>query len=137
MYLKRYNKLKWCLIMEEFNNAINKLQKKAYSTTAKVEILNNFASQLSNLTDFTGEIYIGTVSDNDKEFSLYLPINMKENRVYFKSNWDLDLENNLKDKKITITDEGIRNLHFLILKIDKHNKTQNEIFLKISQIIDL
>ena len=123
--------------MKEFNNAINKLQKKAYSTRAKVEILNNFASQLSNLTDLATEIYIGTVSDNGKEFSLYLPINMKENRTYFKSNWDLDLENNLKNKEITITDEGIRNLHFLILKIDKHNKTQNEIFLKISQIIDL
>ena len=123
--------------MKEFNNVINKLQKKAYSTTAKVEILNNFASQLSNLTDLATEIYIGTVSDNDKEFSLYLPINRKENRVYFKSNWDLDLENNLENKKITITDEGIRNLHFLFLKIDKHNKTQNEIFLKISQIIDL
>ena len=123
--------------MKEFNNAINKLQKKAYSTRAKVEILNNFANQLSNLTDLATEIYIGTVSDNDKDFSLYLPINMKENRVYFKSNWDLDLENNLKNKQITITDEGIRNLYFLILKIDKHNKTQNEIFLKISQIIDL
>lgn len=123
--------------MKEFNDIINKLQKKAYSTTAKVEILNNFANQLSNLTDLATEIYIGTVSDNDKEFSLYLPINMKENRVYFKSNWDLDLENNLENKKITITDEGIRNLHFLFLKIDKHNKTQNEIFLKISQIIDL
>lgn len=123
--------------MKEFNNVINKLQKKAYSTTAKVEILNNFASQLSNLTDLATEIYIGTVSDNDKEFSLYLPINRKENRVYFKSNWDLDLENNLENKKITITDEGIRNLHFLFLKIDKYNKTQNEIFLKISQIIDL
>ena len=123
--------------MKEFNNVINKLQKKAYSTRAKVEILNNFASQLSDLTDLATEIYIGTVSDNDKEFSLYLPINMKENRVYFKSNWDLDLENNLENKKITITDEGIRNLHFLILQIDKHNKTQNEIFLKISQIIDL
>lgn len=123
--------------MKEFNNVINKLQKKAYSTTAKVEILNNFASQLSNLTDLATEIYIGTVSDNGKEFSLYLPINMKENRVYFKSNWDLDLENNLENKKITITDEGIRNLHFLFLKIDKYNKTQNEIFLKISQIIDL
>lgn len=123
--------------MKEFNNVINKLQKKAYSTTAKVEILNNFANQLSNLTDLATEIYIGTVSDNEKEFSLYLPINMKENRVYFKSNWDLDLENNLENKKITITDEGIRNLHFLFLKIDKHNKTQNEIFLKISQIIDL
>ena len=123
--------------MKEFNNVINKLQKKAYSTTTKVEILNNFASQLSNLTDLATEIYIGTVSDNGKEFSLYLPINMKENRVYFKSNWDLDLENNLENKKITITDEGIRNLHFLFLKIDKYNKTQNEIFLKISQIIDL
>lgn len=123
--------------MKEFNNAINKLQKKAYSNTSKVEILNDFANQLSNLTDLATEIYIGTVSDNDKEFSLYLPINRKENRVYFKSNWDLDLENNLKNKQITITDEGIRNLYFLILKIDKHNKTQNEIFLKISQIIDL
>ena len=123
--------------MKEFNDAINKLQKKAYSTKAKVEILNNFANQLSNLTDLATEIYIGTVSDNDKDFSLYLPINRKENRVYFKSNWDLDLENNLKNKQITITDEGIRNLYFLILKIDKHNKTQNEIFLKISQIIDL
>ena len=123
--------------MKEFNNVINKLQKKAYSTTTKVEILNNFASQLSNLTDLATEIYIGTVSDNGKEFSLYLPINMKENRVYFKSNWDLDLENNLENKKITITDEGIRNLHFLFLKIDKYNKTQNKIFLKISQIIDL
>ncbi len=123
--------------MKEFNDAINKLQKKAYSTRAKVEILNNFANQLSNLTDLVTEIYIGTVSDNDKEFSLYLPINMKENRVYFKSKFQLDLENNLKNKEITITDEGIRNLHFLILKIDKHNKTQNEIFLKISQIIDL
>lgn len=123
--------------MKEFNNVINKLQKKAYSTRAKVEILNNFASQLSDLTDLVTEIYIGTVSDNDKEFSLYLPINMKENRVYFKSNWDLDLENNLENKKITITDEGIRNLHFLFLKIDKYNKKQNEIFLKISQIIDL
>ena len=123
--------------MKEFNNVINKLQKKAYSTTTKVEILNNFASKLSNLTDLATEIYIGTVSDNGKEFSLYLPINMKENRVYFKSNWDLDLENNLKDKEITITDEGVRNLYFLILKIDKHNQTQNEIFLKMSQIIDL
>lgn len=123
--------------MKEFNNVINKLQKKAYSTKAKVEILNNFANQLSNLTDLATEIYIGTVSDNDKDFSLYLPINMKENRVYFKSNWDLDLENNLKNKQITITDEGLRNVNFLILKIDKHNKTQNEIFLKISQIIDL
>ena len=123
--------------MKEFNNVINKLQKKAYSTTTKVEILNNFANQLSNLTDLATEIYIGTVSDNGKEFSLYLPINMKENRVYFKSNWDLDLENNLENKKITITDEGIRNLHFLFLKIDKYNKTQNEICLKISQIIDL
>ena len=132
-----HNKLKWCLIMKEFNNAINKLQKKAYSTRAKVEILNNFANQLSNLTDLATEIYIGTVSDNGKEFSLYLPINMKDNRTYFKSNWDLDLENNLKNKEITITNEGIRNLHFLILKIDKHNKTQSEIFLKISQIIDL
>lgn len=123
--------------MKEFNNIINKLQKKAYSNTSKVEILNNFANQLSNLTDLATEIYIGTVSDNDKDFSLYLPINRKENRVYFKSNWDLDLENNLKNKQITITDEGLRNLYFLILKIDKHNKTQNEIFLKISQIIDL
>ena len=123
--------------MKEFNNVINKLQKKAYSTTAKVEILNNFASKLSDLTDLATEIYIGTVSDNNKEFSLYLPINMKESRVYFKSKFQLDLENNLKDKKITITDEGIRNLHFLILEIDKHNKTQNEIFLKMSQIIDL
>ena len=123
--------------MKEFNNVINKLQKKAYSTTAKVEILNNVASKLSDLTDLATEIYIGKVYDNDKEFSLYLPINMKDNRTYFKSNWDLDLENNLKNKEITITDEGIRNLHFLILKIDKHNKTQNEIFLKISQIIDL
>ena len=123
--------------MKEFNNVINKLQKKAYSTRAKVEILNNFANQLSNLTDLATEIYIGTVSDNDKEFSLYLPINMNENRVYFKSKFQLDLENNLKNKQITITDEGIRNLHFLILKIDEHNKAQNEIFLKISQIIDL
>ena len=123
--------------MKEFNNVINNLQKKAYSTKAKVEILNNVASKLSDLTDMATEIYIGTVSDNDKEFSLYLPINTKENRTYFKSNWDLDLENNLKNKEITITDEGIRNLHFLILKIDKHNKKQNEIFLKISQIIDL
>ena len=123
--------------MKEFNNAINKLQKKAYSNTSKIEILNEFANKLSDLTDLATEIYIGTVSDNDKEFPLYLPINMKENRTYFKSNWDLDLENNLKNKKITITEEGIRNLHFLILKIDKHNKTQNEIFLKISQIIDL
>ena len=123
--------------MKEFNNVINNLQKKAYSTKAKVEILNNVASKLSDLTDLATEIYIGTVSDNDKEFSLYLPINMKENRTYFKSNWDLDLENNLKNKEITITDEGIRNLYFLILKIDEHNKKQNEIFLKISQIIDL
>ena len=123
--------------MKEFNNAINKLQKKAYSNTSKIEILNEFANKLSDLTDLATEIYIGTVSDNDKEFPLYLPINMKENRVYFKSNWDLDLENNLENKKITITDEGIRNLHFLFLQIDKHNKTQNEIFLKISQIIDL
>ena len=123
--------------MKEFNNAINKLQKKAYSNTSKVEILNDFANQLSNLTDLATEIYIGTVSDNDKDFSLYLPINRKENRVYFKSKFQLDLENNLKNKNITITDEGIRNLYFLILKIDKHNKTQNEIFLKISQIIDL
>lgn len=123
--------------MKEFNNAINKLQKKAYSNTSKIEILNEFASKLSDLTDLATEIYIGTVSDNDKEFPLYLPINMKENRTYFKSNWDLDLENNLKNKEITITEDGIRNLHFLILKIDKHNKTQSEIFLKISQIIDL
>ena len=123
--------------MKEFNNAINKLQKKAYSNTSKIEILNEFANKLSDLTDLATEIYIGTVSDNDKEFPLYLPINMKENRVYFKSNWDLDLENNLKNKEITITEDGIKNLHFLILKIDKHNKTQNEIFLKISQIIDL
>lgn len=123
--------------MKEFNNVINNLQKKAYSTKAKVEILNNVANKLSDLTDLATEIYIGTVSDNGKEFSLYLPINMKDNRTYFKSNWDLDLENNLKNKEITITDEGIRNLHFLILKIDKHNKKQNEIFLKISQIIDL
>ena len=42
----------------EFNNVINKLQKKAYSTKAKVEILNNFANQLSNLTDLATEIYI-------------------------------------------------------------------------------
>ena len=123
--------------MKEFNNVINNLQKKAYSNTSKIEILNNVASKLSDLTDLATEIYIGTVSDNGKEFSLYLPINMKDNRTYFKSNWDLDLENNLKNKEITITDEGIRNLHFLILKIDKHNKKQNEIFLKISQIIDL
>ena len=115
---------------------ISNLQKKAYSTKSKVEILNKFASKLSDVTDLATEIYIGTVY-NGKEFSLYLPINMKENRTYFKSNWDLDLENNLKNKEITITDEGIRNLHFLILKIDKHNKTQNEIFLKMSQIIDL
>lgn len=123
--------------MKEFNDAINKLQKKAYSNTSKIEILNKFATKLSDLTDLATEIYIGTVSDNGKEFSLYLPINMKDNRTYFKSNWDLDLENNLKNKEITITEDGIRNLHFLILKIDKHNKTQNEIFLKISQIIDL
>ena len=123
--------------MKEFNNVINNLQKKAYSTKSKVEILNNVASKLSDLTDLATEIYIGTVSDNNKEFSLYLPINTKESRVYFKSKFQLDLENNLKNKKITITDEGIRNLHFLILKIDKHNKTQNEIFLKISQMIDL
>ena len=116
---------------------INNLQKKAYSNTSKVEILNKFASKLSDLTDLATEIYIGTVSDSCKELALYLPINKKENRVYFKSNWDLDLENNLKDKEITITDEGIRNLHFLILEIDNHNKKQNEIFLKISQIIDL
>lgn len=128
-------------LKELFNDVesvtISNIQKKAYSNTSKVEILNKLAVKLSDLTDLATEIYIGTVSDNDKEFSLYLPINMKENRVYFKSNWDLDLENNLKNKQITITDEGIRNLHFLILKIDKHNKTQNEIFLKISQIIDL
>lgn len=123
--------------MKEFNNVINKLQKKAYSNTSKIEILNEFANKLSDLTDLATEIYIGIVCDKCKELALYLPINRKENRVYFKSNWDLDLENNLKDKEITITDEGIRNLHFLILKIDKHNKTQNEIFLKISQIIDL
>ena len=123
--------------MKEFNNAINKLQKKAYSNTSKVEILNKFASKLSDVTDLATEIYIGTVSDDDKEFALYLPINMKENRVYFKSKFQLDLENNLKNKQITITDEGIRNLHFLIVKIDKHNKTQNEIFLKMSQIINL
>lgn len=123
--------------MKEFNNVINNLQKKAYSNTSKTKILNEFANKLSDLTDLATEIYIGTVSDNGKEFSLYLPINMKDNRTYFKSNWDLDLENNLKNKEITITDEGIRNLHFLILKIDKHNKKQNEIFLKISQIIDL
>lgn len=128
-------------LKELFNDVesvtISNIQKKAYSNTSKVEILNKLAVKLSDLTDLATEIYIGTVSDNDKEFSLYLPINRKENRVYFKSNWDLDLENNLKNKEITITDEGIRNLHFLILKIDKHNKTQNEIFLKISQIIDL
>lgn len=123
--------------MKEFNNVINNLQKKAYSNTSKIKILNEFANKLSDLTDLATEIYIGIVSDNGKEFSLYLPINMKDNRTYFKSNWDLDLENNLKNKEITITDEGIRNLHFLILKIDKHNKKQNEIFLKISQIIDL
>ncbi len=123
--------------MKEFNNVINKLQKKAYSNTSKIKILNELASQLSDLTDLVTEIHIGIVSDNDKEFSLYLPINIKENRTYFKSNWDLDLEDNLKNKKITITDEGMRNLHFLILEIDNHNKTQNEIFLKISQIIDL
>lgn len=135
MYLERYNKLKWCINMEI--KEINDLQKKAYSNTSKVEILNKFASKLSDLTDLATEIYIGTVSDSYKELALYLPINKKENRVYFKSNWDLDLKNNLKDKEITITDEGIRNLHFLILEIDNHNKKQNEIFLKISQIIDL
>ena len=116
---------------------VSNLQKKAYSNTSKVELLNNLASKLSDLTDLSTEIYIGTVSNNQKKFGLYLPINMKENRVYFKSNWNLDLENNIKNKEITITDEGIRNLHFLILEIDKHNKKQNEIFLKISQIIDL
>lgn len=120
-----------------FTDIESNIQKKAYSNTSKVEILNKLAVKLSDLTDLATEIHIGTVSNNDKEFSLYLPINMKESRVYFKSNWDLDLESNLKDKEITITDEGLRNLHFLILKIDKHNKTQNEIFLKISQIIDL
>lgn len=128
-------------LKELFNDVesvtISNTQKKAYSNTSKVEILNKLAVKLSDLTDLATEIYIGTVSDNDKDFSLYLPINRKENRVYFKSNWDLDLENNLKNKEITITDEGIRNLHFLILKIDEHNKKQNEIFLKISQIIDL
>ncbi len=128
-------------LKELFNDiesvTISNTQKKAYSNTSKVEILNKLAVKLSDLTDLATEIYIGTVSDNNKEFSLYLPINMKENRVYFKSKFQLDLENNLKNKQITITDEGIRNLHFLILKIDKHNKTQNEIFLKISQIIDL
>lgn len=116
---------------------ISNLQKKAYSTKSKVEILNKFASKLSDVTDLSTEIYIGTVSNNHKEFALYLPINMKENRVYFKSKFQLDLENNIKDKEITITDEGMRNLHFLIFEIDKHNKTQNEIFLKMSQIIDL
>lgn len=116
---------------------MNDIQKKAYSNTSKVKTLNKLASKLSDLTDLATEIYIGIVCDKCKELALYLPINRKENRVYFKSNWDLDLENNLKNKEITITDEGIRNLHFLILKIDKHNKTQNEIFLKMSQIIDL
>ena len=135
MYLERYNKLKWCINMEI--KEISNLQRKAYSNTSKIKILNELASKLSDVTDLATEIYIGTVSDNNKEFSLYLPINMKESRVYFKSKFQLDLENNLKDKKITITDEGIRNLHFLILEIDKHNKTQNEIFLKMSQIIDL
>ena len=116
---------------------ISNLQKKAYSNTSKIKILNELASKLSDLTDLATEIYIGIVSNNYEELALYLPINMKENRTYFKSNWDLDLEDNLKNKKITITDEGIRNLHFLILEIDNHNKKQNEIFLKISQIIDL
>ena len=128
-------------LKELFNDvesvAINNIQKKAYSNTAKVEILNKVANKLSDITDLATEIYIGTVSDNNKEYGLYLPINIRNNRVYFKSNWYLDLENNIENKEITISDEGLRNLHFLILKIDKHNKEQNEVFLKLSQIIDL
>lgn len=128
-------------LKELFNNVesieINNIQKKAYSNTAKVEILNKVANKLSDITDLATEIYIGTVSDNNKEYGLYLPINIRNNRVYFKSNWYLDLENNIENKEITISDEGLRNLHFLILKIDKHNKEQNEVFLKLSQIIDL
>ena len=128
-------------LKELFNDVesvtISNIQKKAYSNTSKVEILNKLAIKLSDLTDLATEIYIGTVSNNYKEFALYLPINMKESRVYFKSNWNLDLENNLADKEITITDEGLRNLHFLILKIDKHNEKQNEVFLKLSQMVDL
>lgn len=128
-------------LKELFNDVesvtISNIQKKAYSNTSKVEILNKLAVKLSDLTDLATEIYIGTVSNNYKEFALYLPINMKESRVYFKSNWNLDLENNLADKEITITDEGLRNLHFLILKIDKHNEKQNEVFLKLSQMVDL
>lgn len=128
-------------LKELFNDiesvAINNIQKKAYSNTAKVEILNKVASRLSDITDLATEIYIGTVSDNNKEFGLYLPINIRNNRAYFKSNWYLDLKNNIENKEITISNEGLNNLHFLILKIDKHNKEQNEIFLKLSQIIDL
>lgn len=128
-------------LKELFNDVesvtISNIQKKAYSNTSKVEILNKLAVKLSDLTDLATEIYIGTVSNNYKEFALYLPINMKESRVYFKSNWNLDLENNLANKEITITDEGLRNLHFLILKIDKHNEKQNEVFLKLSQMVDL
>ena len=119
------------------NKDINNISKKAYSNTAKVEILNKLAVKLSDLTDLATEIYIGTVSNNHKEFGLYLPINIKDNRVYFKSNWNLDLENNLADKEITISNEGLRNLHFLILRIDKHNEEQNEVFLKLSQMVDL
>ena len=109
----------------------------AYSNSAKVEILNKLASKLSDLTDLTTEIYIGTVSNGYKEFGLYMPINIKENRVYFKSQWNLDLERNQSDKKITISDEGLRNLKFLILKISKHNEKQNEIFFKLSQMVQL
>lgn len=109
----------------------------AYSNSAKVEILNKLAVKLSDLTDLTTEIYIGTVSNGYKSFGLYLPINMKDNRVYFKSQWDLDLERNISDKKITISKEGLENLKFLILKIDKHNLQQNEIFFKLSQMVQL
>lgn len=99
------------------------------SNSEKLSLLSKLAVELSDVTTLSQSVYIGTYNNE----ALYLNIN--EPNIYYKY---LGFHITLKEGDngdIMLNDEGLRNLHFLILRIDNHNKKENDFINKLREIL--
>lgn len=102
---------------------------KKMNNNDKILLLKKLAVELSDKTSFSDSVYIGTYNDN----SLYISIN--EPNIFYKYLGYKIIINDDDNGNVIISNEGLDNLKFLIIRIDKYNQKENDFFKKLKEIL--
>lgn len=102
---------------------------KNMDNNTKIVLLKKLAVELSDKTSFSDSIYIGSYNDN----GLYLSIN--EPNIFYRYLGYKIIINDDDNGNVIIDDDGLDNLKFLVIRINKYNQKENDFFKKLKEIL--